>query len=99
MLNWLTENTTRELLNSHIDPRSPAGYERAKRVLSGFLQEKHRSEPMVPEWKFPMNLEVDMASPVPRLQLSILREWEAENILYLDFDDPSLFPKTERDPD
>jgi len=92
MLNWLTEQVVMDLMINHIDPRTPAGYEKTKQILGRVLGQKHQQEPMVPEWTFPLVVKIDGVSPTPKLQLDIQKDWEAENILYLDFDNPSLFP-------
>lgn len=82
MMNWLAEQITRET-HGKWDLRTPAGLEVAKRVCAQLQQKQFAKEPMVPEWSFPIEIEIS-GQGQPRLSVS--PEWEKDNLLYLDFD-------------
>ena len=83
MLNWLNEQLTKEFLINKWNPYTPAGMERAERLLRSLQVNKSREEPQVPEWTFPL---VIAFSAQGSFLLDVHPTWESENVLYLDFD-------------
>lgn len=86
ILNWYAERVTLDLLGV-ADIRTFAGMELANRVLAQAQHEKINEEPNTVEWKFPVECWIHFENNnTPSIRVCVKKEWEKENLLYLDFD-------------
>lgn len=85
MLHWYTEEVCRQMIMA--DFKSIANRYRATDLLKEIQRNRVSSEPQVEEWKFPLKIDYipdgwGVVHPVVTLE----KDWEQENVLYLDFD-------------